>query len=229
MKKPYIKKIYEKNGNNFFYVDGAWIRENIDEEFITYSDHLKFKFIPPREVWIEEEFSKKEWKYYVKYFVAKLKYLGECYEYWEAVRLANVVEQNARNKNPTVKKLKKLPRYEQVKAIHKKLLKKYSNDKVKVWMANGFLVRSLYYLDYCAGGHDKVYHFVPRGEIWIDDAINPKDFKCTLIHEAHERRLMAKGMTYDKAHHRSSRLELSCRKHPRKIDRVLRRELRKQK
>lgn len=227
LKKPYIKKIFEKNKYKFFYVDGAWIRENINEEFTTYADHLKFEFIPDGEIWIEQEFGKKEWKYYVKYFLAKLKYLNEFYEYRTAIKLANTVEQNERNKNPSVKRLKKLSKSEQVKAIHKKFLKKYSN-KIKVWIVNGFLVRSLYFLDYCAGGHDKVYHFIPEGEIWIDDALSPKDLKCTLIHEAHERILMKKGMTYDKAHNRSSRLELYCRKHPRKIDRILKKQLDRQ-
>jgi len=38
---------------------------------------------------------------------------------------------------------------------------------------------------------------------------------------------MSKGKTYDIAHKSSSKMNIYCRKHPRKLDRFIRREFRK--
>ena len=53
-----------------------------------------------------------------------------------------------------------------------------------------------------------------ENEVWIDDDIAEAERGYVLVHELHERRLMATGWTYDKAHADSSRLELRCRRHP---------------
>ncbi len=230
MKKPYLKKIFEKNNYKFFYVDGMYVRKNLDEEFTNFGDNHNFKFIPENEVWIDKEFGRtKELKYLAKFFIDKINHLARGRKQKEAIKLANVIEQKERDKNPAVNKLKKLSRDKQIKIIHKRLLKRYSNKKIKVWIVDGFLVRSLYFLDFTEGGHDYVYKFIPKNEIWIDDALNPKEIEFVLLHEAHERRLMTRGMSYSKAHKKSSRIELYYRKNPRKMNRMLRRELKMQK
>lgn len=229
MKEPYLKKIFEKNRYKFFYVDGMHVRKNLDEEFTNFGENHKFRFIPKNEVWIDKEFGRtKEWKYFAKFFINKINYLARGKKPKEAIRLANVIEQKERNKSPIVRKLRKLSKQEQVKKIHKRLLKKYSDSKIKTWIVDGFLVRSIFFLDFTEGGHDRVYRFVPFKEIWIDDALNPRELKYVLLHEAHERNLMKKGMSYEEAHKKSSKIELSCRKNPGKIDKLLRRELKMQ-
>jgi hypothetical protein len=76
------------------------------------------------------------------------------------------------------------------------------------------LVRSAFDIDFTAGGHDHVYEFVPENEVWIDDAIDEKERGFVLLHELHERKRMAEGLIYSKAHTESSRLEFHCRHHP---------------
>jgi hypothetical protein len=76
------------------------------------------------------------------------------------------------------------------------------------------LVRSVFDIDFTAGGHDHVYEFVPQGEVWIDDAIEEKERGFVLLHELQERNRKAKGMLYSKAHIESSRLEFRCHHHP---------------
>ncbi len=224
MKKPYLKKLQEISGFKVFYVDGAWIRKNLNEEFTNFGANYLFNFIPKRELWVDKERSKKEWKYFFKYFLEREKAIENGKSINEAREIGNLAEKSERDKNPFVKKLKSLDKEKLVEKIHKKLLKKYSN-KIKVWIVKGFLVRSILFLDFTAGGHDKVYSFIPKGEIWIDDAINPKELKFVLIHEAHERNLMSKGMTYEEAHADSSKVEFFCRKNPKKADEILKKEL----
>ena len=65
-----------------------------------------------------------------------------------------------------------------------------------------------------AVGHDYVYEFVPQNEIWVDDDIAEAERGYVILHELHERNLMAKGWTYDKAHSDSSRVEYRMRHHP---------------
>lgn len=50
------------------------------------------------------------------------------------------------------------------------------------------------------GGHDLVYDYVPKNEVWLDVCQDPREMPNTLFHELHERRSMAGGMAYDEAH-----------------------------
>jgi len=134
--------------------------------------------------------------------------------YNDALTEADRIERKERRKSVDFKKVshhgKQLP---DAKAVHETLWKKLENG-VKVWIVNGRLVRSLFDIDFTAGGHDHVYEFVPQGEVWIDDAIEEKERGFVLLHELHERNLMAKGMSYNKAHNESSHLEFQNRHHP---------------
>jgi hypothetical protein len=229
MKKPYKKKIGRFGGFDVWYVDGRYIRENIEEEFVNFAANYRFKFIPKNEFWIDKEFSKtKEWKYYATFLLTRAKLIKNGNSIKKARNLGAIAEQNKRDKNPIIKKLKKLSKEERIKKITKKIIKKYSNDKIKVFYVNGFLVRSLLFIDFTEGGHDQVYNFVPDGEIWIDDALNPKELKYVLLHEAHERSLMKKGMSYNEAHSHSSKIELHGRNNPESVDKILKKELKRQ-
>ena len=84
---------------------------------------------------------------------------------------------------------------------------------VHVWRVNGNLVRSYYKTDYTEGGHDVVYRWVPKCEIWIDDGVDHREVPFILAHEYIERRLMRDhGMEYDPAHAVASRFEFDLRK-----------------
>lgn len=228
MKKPYLKKIREINGLHVWYADGMYVRKNLNEEFTNYGDNYIFNFIPKNEVWIDKEFGKKEYNYYIKFSIVRNKLIKSGKTKEKALKQGELIEQKERNKSKLVQKLKKIKNKKQIiKKIHKKLLRKYSNNKIKVWIVNGFLVRSLFFLDFTEGGHDKVYKFVPKNEVWIDDALNPKELKYVLIHELHERALMKKAWSYNKAHKDSSKIELFCRKHPREVKRILKKEIEK--
>ena len=90
--------------------------------------------------------------------------------------------------------------------IHKEVIGHMG--EARVWLVSGRLVRSVYFIDFVQGGHDKVYDFVPAGEVWIDDDLLKAEWPYVILHEINERRLMSKGMVYGRAHKRSSKKEL---------------------
>jgi hypothetical protein len=90
-----------------------------------------------------------------------------------------------------------------------------------VWIVNGRLVRSVFDVDFTAGGHDHVYEFVPENEVWIDDDIEEEERPYVLLHELHERNRMANRWPYSKAHAESSELEYRCRHHPDELHEAL--------
>lgn len=230
IKKPYIKKESEVVGFTVWIVDGIYIRKNIDEEFTNYGQHYRFKFIPKKEFWIDKEHSKgeSEKKFYINAMLTMDNFLSSGISHKKAVEIANNLEKEERAKSSYFKKFfKSKPKKEETEKIHQNLLKSYSNNKLKVWIVNGGLVRGLYFVDFTQGGHDKVYKFIPENEVWIDDSISQKERKFILLHEIHERNLMEKGMKYDPAHQFSSIIENYARHHRGKIDELLRKKIKK--
>ena len=122
---------------------------------------------------------------------------------------------------------KKIPhKKEMLDKIHKKLLQCCGN--VKVWLVNGEIVRDLFDTNFSCGGHDLVYHFVPKNEIWLDDKISEKERKFIFLHELHERGLMKKGMRYHEAHRSATEVEDGCRHNSKTTDKKIMEELKKQ-
>lgn len=62
------------------------------------------------------------------------------------------------------------------------------------------------------GGHDLVYDYVPKGEVWIDDRQDPREVPFTLVHELTERRLMNDGWNYADAHREATNVEFGRRR-----------------
>lgn len=229
MKKPYIKKFGDVPGFKVFIVDGKYIRDNVDEEFTNFGQHYRFKFIPKNELWIDEERVPGEEKFFIDYLLVENRLMAKGMSYDNAVNRGNIIEKMERGKSNLMKKrikLKKHPK-ELIEIIHKNLLQKYSTQKIKVWIVDGETVRDLFYIDFTEGGHGYVYSFIPKNEVWIDNDLEPDEIKFVLLHEMHERALMAKGMKYEPSHASSSKIEYFCRKHPKKIDRELRKEIEK--
>lgn len=206
--------IDERNGLKIWLVDGSYIRGKIDEEFTNFGQHYRFTFIPENEFWLDQEASQDEQKFFIEHLLVEHRLMKAGKTYAEAIYEADIAERKERRRAGDVKKLtrsgSKLPAG---KDVHKELWKQLE-DGVKVWIVNGRLVRSVFDFDFTAGGHDKVYEFVPEKEIWIDDDIIEQERGYVLIHELHERNRMSEGIPYSKAHEESSKLEYHCRHHP---------------
>lgn len=74
-------------------------------------------------------------------------------------------------------------------------------DGLDVWIVNGSFIRRKILSEFLFGGNDRVYNFIPEGEIWLDGSISAVEVEYTTQHELTERKLMAeKGLSYDEAH-----------------------------
>lgn len=197
-------------------VDGAYIRGHIDEEFTNFGQHYRFKYIPRNELWIDREASPdpEETRFFIDHLLVEHRLMAQGMPYERALPMADAEEHRERRRAGDVRKLtergRKLP---EGKDVHERLWKKLDSG-LSVWMVKGRLVRSVFDIDFTAGGHDYVYEFVPQNEVWIDDAIEEAERGYVLLHELHERNLMSKGWPYGKAHEDSSHVEYKARHHP---------------
>lgn len=216
MRKPYIKKLKKIGKFTVWKVDGNYIRKHIEKEFTNYAQHRRFPVIPKWEWWLDKEYTSSEGQFYIDYLLAESRFIEQGMSVKDAIKNAARIERNERAKS-AAGKLARKGRKKVHKKIYKKKLKTYSKG-VNVWIVDGELVRVMYYIDFTEGGHDLVYRFIPKGEVWIDDDIGPHERKYVILHEIYERFLMLKGKDYDKvdlaahdAHYFASQLEYKGR------------------
>lgn len=221
LKPPYVEKVVDLEGIQVWVVDGMYIRDHLDEEFTNFGQHYCFPFIPENEFWIDHEKNPQERRFFIEHLLVEHRLMAAGKPYGEALEKADRAERKQRRRSSDMKKLthnrQTLPDAMQV---HERLWKKLENG-LSVWIVVGRLVRSGFDIDFTAGGHDYVYEFVPENEVWIDNDIAEAERGYVLVHELHERRLMASGWPYSKAHADSSRLELRCRRHPDELHHAL--------
>jgi hypothetical protein len=152
--------------------------------------------IPVKEFWIDKDFGEDEYKYYIQHMLKEWELMRKGKPYKKALAEASQLEWNERNKGQHDDyKIKKLTEI----------------DGVDVWLVNGKKVRDDCFVDFTEGGHDLVYEFIPKNEIWISDEVSAKERNYILTHEYREREDMKKGMEYDKAHNKASFFERHLR------------------
>jgi len=214
LKPPYLRKDEVRGDTQVWIVDGAYIRGHIDEEFTNFGQHHRYPYIPDKEFWIDQEAEGDERIFFIDHLLVEHQLMAKGMPYAKAIVEADRVERSERRRAGDVRRAthggKELP---DLQAVHERLWKKLENG-IEVWIVNGRLVRSVFDIDFTAGGHDHVYEFVPQGQVWIDNDIAEKERGFVLLHELHERNRMAEGLPYSKAHNESSRLEFRCRHHP---------------
>ena len=214
MEPPYLRKLDDRGGVAVWEVDGGYVRTHLDEEFTNFGQHYRFPFIPKDELWLDREGDPDEQSFFVEHLLVERRLMAKGMPYEKAIVEADRVERKYRRRAGDIARLtqrgRRLP--EGVQA-HKRLWKTLENG-VSVWIVDGRLVRSVFDIDFTAGGHDYVYEFVLENEVWIDDDVEEDERGFVLLHELHERNLMAKNWPYSKAHHDSSRIEYHCRQNP---------------
>lgn len=214
IKPPYIKMVDTRGDFKIWIVDGEYIRGNTDEEFTNFGQHYRYPYIPQKEFWIDREAEHNELSFFIDHLLVEYSLMDKGMPYEQAITEADKAERKERRRAVDYKAVNHngapLP---DLNMVHEELWKKLENG-ISVWIVNGRLVRSLFDIDFTAGGHDHVYEFVPANEVWIDDAILENERGFVLLHELHEHNRMSKGMPYNDAHAESSKLEFKCRHHP---------------
>lgn len=225
-KNARIKKIETIGDYDVWLVDGEYVRKEINENFVEYDDHYGHRFIPRNELWIDEETNPDERRFFINHMFVEIGLLQNGESYDDAAREADREEEQRRTielKEQNLLPLKKRPR-ELLNRIRTKMLPQYSGS-VSVWLVRGRLVRDFFLVEYAEGGHDKVYTFIPKNEIWIDEVLSAKEVGFIVLHELHERRLMAGGKTYRAAHKIATLVEDYYRDHPKELDDRIQKEI----
>jgi hypothetical protein len=112
-------------------------------------------------------------------------------------------------------KEKKRKRYDKEMEMVGKTIGKIG--KVKVILVDGTNIRNNKAVNFVFGGNDMAYSFIPKNQIWIENAVPTDERKFILIHEFSERDLMKHGMGYDHAHLIANQIE----DFQRKIEKVI--------
>ncbi len=80
------------------------------------------------------------------------------------------------------------------------VIKKERHRGLTLVFIDGNIVRRYLDPEFIFGGHDLVYDYIPKNELWLEIEMNPKEIPFVFQHEFLERELMAKGKNYDVAH-----------------------------
>ncbi|MDD4878624.1 MAG: hypothetical protein PHO02_06350 [Candidatus Nanoarchaeia archaeon] len=162
------------------FVDGHKIRMSIDTDFCAISSWKRVEYIPKGEIWIDKAYrTEADWLKRMHLFEQKL--LPKM-KYSEARKLVC---------KKFIRKAKIIPRF---------VLKTECREGLKINYVEGCAVRNYIDPKFVLGGHDLVYDYIPKNEVWIDSCQGKKEAKYTIIHEIYERNLMKKGMDYNSAH-----------------------------
>lgn len=179
------------------FVDGYKIRQTLDTDFPILDRHetdptyfdAKY-FIPPDEIWVDHRF-KKELDFLLSE-EEKITYKkGKSYQ----ERRREIVQ--------TLRKNHKVPEFK---------LSREEKEGLKIFHVDGSIVRKHIDPEFIFGGHDLVYDYVPKNEVWLDELMDPLDLPHVLLHETTERKHMEKGMSYDAAHDIATAFEKASRR-----------------
>lgn len=206
----HTKLVHDYGPVQVWEIDGAKLRAEKDIEFSNFGMYPDFDYIPKNELWLDHESHPDEHKFFIDHMLSQWKALKHGYTLEQATRKAYQAEQAERAKTKDMEKV------DSSSDVHIRKLS-VTEGGLTIWIVNGRLVRSDYFIDFVEGGHHLIYPWVPETEVWIDDDLLPKEYPFVILHELHERSLMAKGWTYDKAHADSSKIEFFCHHHPEKL------------
>ena len=225
--KIHVKSIGEHDGLSVWLVDGEKVRRDIDENFVEYDHHGRFHFIPPNEIWIDQETNGDERKYFLEHVSWERELMGQGMTLGEAVEKADKRETHERRESSRVKNILNAhhARKKALEKIRKEKLDKYSSDTVHVWLVYGEFVRDFYLVGYAEGGHDLVYSFIPKGEVWIEEVLHPSEQRFIILHELHERYLMSQGKNYPHAHAGAVVIEDRFRENPEGLEERIQEEM----
>lgn len=195
-KRPWWKK----EGKVIHLVDGFQIRNlNPDFSVIEHSSPTPkpgVPYIPEDEIWLDERFEGER-----DFLLKVLWYERRCPETGERSIRAWLNERLAERTGP--------PSRMELREI---TVKTQRNGKLLVRYVRGEKVRRWWDVWFVFGGHDLIYPaYIPENEVWIDVRQDSREVKYTLHHELHERKNMAKGMSYPKAHRKATASEQKLR------------------
>ncbi|MEK7163804.1 MAG: hypothetical protein AAB768_01520 [Patescibacteria group bacterium] len=208
--KYHLKLVHDYGSCQVWEIDGEKLRSEKDIEFTNFGMYPDFDYIPSNELWLDREAHPDERRFFVDHMLTQWKALKHGYSNTLALDKAYRVEKSERAKSQDMKKV------ESSSDVHLKKISETS-DGLVIWLVNGRLVRSDFFIDFVDGGHHLIYPWIPLNEVWIDDDLQKGEYPYVILHELHERKLMSQGWTYNRAHGSASKIEFLCHHHPEKL------------
>lgn len=208
MRRPILTLLDEAGPVRALLVDGAWIRSHLDVDFTNGGHHFTRRYIPRLEVWIDREApGAGELDFLLRHQLRERAFMEAGVPYLRALARANRFERRERR---ALLDEPELPLGEARARARRQLVGRLDGDEL--WVVDGRAVRDRFDPNFTGGGHHWRYRFIPRREIWIDDAVAERELDFTVAHEAHELGLMRSGMSYNDAHDRALTVERALRR-----------------
>lgn len=208
----------EKEGYQVWVVDGYRVRHKIYQEFLYGGNEQRYPFNPKGEIWIDHAISCEEFELTLahelneRHLMAKFgwtydkahdsslaleqvmrkKYAAVCESHERELPLVSPEDYNNRKEITGIADSIKLQNIYRLPLAEK--------NGIKVWIVDGFLVRKNIFPDFGFSGNDRVYHFIPKGEIWIDGQISCEETAYSIVAEQVEREQMVKGKPFGEAY-----------------------------
>src|SRR5215813_9804823 len=162
-----LRLLGREGGLAVWRVDGKRIRDGLDVEFTNGHNHLTRSYVPEDEIWVDRSAPRAdESRFWWLHQIVERAALSSGASYIEALARGNRAEKAARRAA-----LGETPR-------RRGLVRRETLGKTRgrnVILVDGRAVRTAFDLNFTLGGHGFRYHFIPRSEIWIDDAVVPAE------------------------------------------------------
>jgi hypothetical protein len=196
------RKLLARDGRlGIWRVDGHRLRDVLDVDFTNGAHSYTRRYVPPDEIWIDRDApGSGEWIFWAEHQLAERAAMARGAPYLRALAAGNRADRAARRQAGIDRQ--RPPRRRRLGAAAGR----------EVWLVDGAQVRATRDLNFTLGGHRLRYRFIPRDEIWIDDAVAPAERAAILHHEAVEIAHMERGLSYPEAHALASRAEVRFRR-----------------
>jgi len=170
-------------------VDDFRVRNTIDIDFTNGAHHFSADYVPLGELWIGNAQDNEDHYYWALRQWEEYALMSDGMPYSLAFDKARAGELLARSK-------KEYP----VRPIKKYLISETHNGDT-IWRVSGFQVRQRKFIDFTLGGNYMVYPFIPKREIWIDDALREEEVPAIIVHECTEVKMWQEAnLNYHEAH-----------------------------
>jgi hypothetical protein len=219
-RRPGVKKklVLRLQDCRVFIVDAFGLRESSRqaEEFTLQGTKSKFPgVIPANEIWISRRHFSSEGIFLLTHALTDLAGRKRGLSEEDADESALQVERSLREAI-TGEKFRHGRSHKQVpNQLYDSLYTTIPDPEgeIEVWLIDGHLARCWYKTDYAEGGHYVVYPWVPKREIWLERAQDPRELPFICVHEYLELRMMRDNdLPYDDAHPIASKIEFGLRR-----------------
>lgn len=214
--KLHKQLLLSHGGYEVYSVDAYAVRDvsHTDEEFTHVATHDEFpRLIPQNEIWVAEHLLG-EAVYFIADALARLKETAAGASSEAAYKAGLNVERYLRRRLDGADYRGGRPdkRIPDAVYVEPYLTLPDPQAPIEVWRIDGAVVRGRYKTDYTEGGHGYVYRWVPKGQIWVEAALERSELPYIVTHEYLELRLMRdRKLSYDHAHDIAAKLEYRLR------------------